>query len=141
MIFFLLPLKAMSAVRMMAKEIRFRMNVIASTNDDLVFSLSFFSQNFVKMSCLFTCSTVSAKNEWSEASVFNFTNTFILLGLFNCFVLFQGCFLGFMHLPGTVWMCYSDVEERFLKGPPETSAGYVESRLFLCISCMRKNIS
>ena len=40
-ILFLLPLKAMSAVRMMVKEIRFRMNVIASTYDDLVFPLNF----------------------------------------------------------------------------------------------------
>ena len=44
MIFSLLPLKAMSAVRMMVKEIRFRMNVIASTYEDLVFSLNFQSK-------------------------------------------------------------------------------------------------
>ena len=95
----------------------------------------------MKMSCIFTCSTVSAKNEWGETSVFNFTNTFIILGPFNCFVSFQYCFLRLVHVTGTIWMCYSDVEERFLKGPPETSAGYVQSRIFICISCMGENMS
>ena len=70
MIFFFLPLKAMSAVRMMVKEIRFRMNVIASTCEDLVFH-SIFRPKLE----LTTCSTVSAKNERDETSVFNFTNT------------------------------------------------------------------
>ena len=82
----------------------------------IVFSLNFSAQNFVKMSCLFTCSTVSAKDEWGEARVFNFTYTFIVLGLFNCFILFQDCFLRFIHVTGTVWVGYSDVEKKFSRG-------------------------
>ena len=46
--FFLFPLKAISAVRIMVKEIRFRMNVIASTYEDVVFSLNFSAKTFWK---------------------------------------------------------------------------------------------
>ena len=93
------------------------------------------------MSCRLTCCTVSAKNDWDETSVCNFPNTFVILGskcyFFNCSVLFKDCFQGFITVTGTVWMYYFDVEENFLEAPPESLAGDVKSRIFICISCVR----
>ena len=69
----------------------------------------------MKTSCLFTCSTVILKEQWDEASVFNFTFTFNVMGLFNCFVLFQDCFLGIIHVTETVWVGYSDSKRDFCR--------------------------
>ena len=73
--------------------------------------IHFFRQNYVKTSCLFTCSAVILKEERGEAGVFSVTFTFIVLGLFNCFVLFQDCFLGIIHVTETVWVGYSDIKK------------------------------